>query len=329
MRSISTSRYALMLHMIPHLGPKGIARLLNDVMDYNDGNIYLKDLPIWNMSFDSIRKEYGLHAQSAHCLVNDKGKLIDESEKLHRVIDELGISIISMLDADYPPALKEYLSCPPPIIYAYGNLSLFGERKYAIANSSNMSTSAIERTREISSILAELGLAIVTSHNTLSYQISGLAAKARNASTVMVLDRGILNVFPKGMAWEPMAQARIWNPHFDNKKDLVISQFRLYDHWIGSNSRERDKTVFALADILVGIDIRPGGFMESECLRAGKKGREVYIYRPDENIPAGNEFLINKGLKSISASWASSFLKTVELPHDDFLKYDFEIEQED
>lgn len=314
---ITVTEYALMLHSIPHLGPKGIMRLLKEIGNWSQDKIVLTDLRFWNLSADSLQHEFKLHPRAAECIITRKEELLAECRKLSGYTSQLGIRVITILDPDYPPALKDYSSSPPPILYAHGNLSLLYDQKYAVVSSSRISPFTVEKTRQISSILAEKGLSVVTSHNTYSYQISGLAAKSRNAPVILVLDRGILSAFPQGLGWEPVAQARIWNLRFNPSKDLVLSQFRLYDNWIGSNARERDRMVFALADVVVGVEIRSGGVMESECMRAEKKGREVYVYKPDENIPPGNEYLIGNGLRPIPASWTQSLLDTIDLPMDE------------
>ncbi|MHB1457076.1 MAG: DNA-processing protein DprA [Armatimonadota bacterium] len=292
-------------------------KLLKEADNLSNDEISLSDLRYWNFSADSLQQELKLHHKAVDCIINEKDKLLNECKKISNYAHQLGINVITILDSDYPSALKDYYISPPPILYTYGNLSLLHDQKYAVISSSHISPFAVEKTRQISSILAEKGLSVVTSHNTYSYQIAGLAAKSRNAPVILVLDRGILSAFPQGLGWEPVAQARIWNLRFDPSKDLVLSQFRLYDNWIGSNARERDKMVFALADVVVGVEIRSGGMMESECMLAEKKSREVYVYKPDVNIPSGNEYLIGNGLRPIPASWTQSFLDTIDLPAED------------
>jgi hypothetical protein len=57
--------------------------------------------------------------------------------------------------------------------------------------------------------------------------------------------------------------------------------------------------------------------MESECLRAHRKGREVYVYRPDDSsLPDGNAALLDKGCAPIPAEWSRSLLTTLDLPPD-------------
>lgn len=313
--AISRAQFALMLHSVPHLGPKGIARILSETPPGEQ--VRLADVRAWNLSPDALQSEYKLHPEAAHCIALCKDELIPSSATIASAAEGLGIKVMTEQDGDYPSMLRDYQKEPPPIVYAHGNLSLLRDRKYAVINSASIGGKSIELTREIAGTLADQGLAAVTSHNTQGYQIVGLAAKSRNAPIVLVLDRGILSAFPQGLGWEPVAQARIWNLRFDPERDLVISPFRLYDRWIGANGRERDRMVFALADVVVAVEVRSGGVMESECLRALRLGREVYIHRPSDGpLPGGNESLLDKGCAPIPAGWERSMLTTLDLPLD-------------
>ena len=311
---VTHTQFAILLHLIPYLGPVGISHLLSEIPRGNpDDPIDLSLIRVWNMSADTLQREYKLHPQAAYCLSREKDKLLSSSSEITSTVRNLGIQVIATIDPDYPSLIFEYYDSPPPILYAYGNLALLREKKFAIVNSSSMSNRSAEISRELAGTLSDQGLVAVTSHNTHSYQVVSLAAKSRNAPVVLVLDRGILSAFPRGLDWEPVAQARIWNLRFDRSRDLVISSFRLYDHWIGANGRERDKMVFGLADIVIAVDIRPDGVMQRECLRARTKGREVYVYKPsDGKLPDGNEKLLEKGCAPIPSEWAQSLLRTLE-----------------
>lgn len=313
------TQFAVMLHLIPYLGPAGITRLLSEIPRGNpDDSIDLSLFRAWNMSADTLRREYKLHPQAADCLSEQKEKILSSSAEITSAVRNLGIQVITTIDPDYPTLIREYYDTPPPILYAYGNLALLREKKFAIVSSSSISNRSAEISRELAGTLSDQGLVAVTSHNTHPYQVVGLAAKSRNAPVILVLDRGILSAFPQGLDWEPVAQARIWNLHFDRNRDLVISSFRLYDHWIGANGRERDKMVFALADVVIAVDIRPDGVMQQECLRARRKGREVYVYQPaDGKLQDGNANLLEKGCDPIPSEWAQSLLRTLEWSDND------------
>lgn len=318
MDSISRAQFALMLHAVPHLGPKGIARLMSEIPDgLPDHAVNLKEVRAWFVSADTLQREYKLHADAAQCLAERKERLLSASSEIAASVEKLGIRVMTAGDPDYPSTLKDQTS-PSPILYSYGNMSLLRERKFAIVSSNDLSSRGTDVTRELAGMIADEGLVAVTSHNTHAYQVVGLAVKSRHAPVIMVLDRGILSAFPQGLKWEPVAQARIWNARFDPEQDLVLSPFRLYDRWIGANGRERDRLVFSLADVVIGVEVRPGGVMESECLRAHRKGREVYVHQPeDTDLPAGNRSLLGKGCSPLPASWARSLVTTLDLPSEE------------
>ncbi len=75
----------------------------------------------------------------------------------------------------------------------------------------------------------------------------------------------------------PFAEARIRETVFDTVRDLALSPFRLDDHAIGANLRRRDRMLYALADLIIALDVRAGGGMAAECLRAHEQGRMVWV----------------------------------------------------
>lgn len=315
MNPITRTQLALMLHSLPHMGPKGLTRLFKEMPDGTlDEAVDLDEYSPWNLSSDTLQHEYRLHSEAAQCLAMKKDELLTSSKDMFESVSVLGIRVLTFLDSDYPALLKEYGVDTPPILYAHGNLGLLRDRKFAAVSSSDISAHSIEVLREFSGTLSDEGLVLVTSHNTHPYQVAGLASRSRNAPIILILDRGILSAFPHGLGFEPIAQARIWNLRFDPTRDLVISRFRLYDRWIGANGRERDRMVFGLSDVVIAVEIRPNGVMETECLRAHEKGREVYVYAPDvDTLPAGNKSLLEQGCSPIPAPTSRSLLTTLDL----------------
>jgi predicted Rossmann fold nucleotide-binding protein DprA/Smf involved in DNA uptake len=110
-----------------------------------------------------------------------------------------------------------------------------------------------------------------------------------------------------------VAQSRIWEIRFDPERDLVVSQFRLYDPWIGANGRERDRMVFALSNVVVAVEIRAGGVMQNECVQALRKGREVCVYMPSDSTVDGNNALLHAGCTPVTPESANSFLATLDV----------------
>ena len=290
---IDVRQLALMLSRAPRLGPRAAYSILTRL---GSGPSVLTS------SADELRKAYRLHPDAAEYLAANTPDVLAQSSELLDKVTGLGIHVITVLDNDYPASLRAYGRLLPPVIYAYGNVQLLRERKFAIVNSSSFSGRGAAATSEIAGLLIEEGLTLVTSHNNASYQLSLLSAKRRRAPLVIVLDRGIINAFHGLMDWQPVATARIWDPQFDPQRDLVVSQFRLGDRWIGENSRLRDRMVFGLADVVIAVEIRAGGVMEKECLSAKQRGRELYVCSFGSDNPAGNTSLIQAGCQQLIAA---------------------------
>lgn len=280
------------------MGPKWLGAAL-DVLG-RDGQ------PVAPSELISALQSIGLAKRHVEFISANLSPLLSECEELESRLSELGIGILTPWDTGYPLGLKTYDDSPPPVLYAYGRTDLLHERKFAIVNSNSASASSLEQSARMAEMLIGEGLIPVTGHNRHQYQLVALAAKRLDSPVVIVLDRGIISAFKGRLEWELFAGARIWDPQFAHDRDLVISQFRLGDGWIGDSSRRRDRTVLGLADVIVAVEVRPGGVMEQECLHALSTGREVYVC--DQGSETGNQKLIAAGCARLNPNEAASQL---------------------
>jgi predicted Rossmann fold nucleotide-binding protein DprA/Smf involved in DNA uptake len=303
---LNRTHLALLLSRVPGLGPKTLASVLPECCPESRALSAAELLP--------VLKKRRLPKRHIEFIAANMSALLSETEELAARLSEIGIGILTLWDADYPRGLKLYDDEPPPVLYAYGADDLLHEKKFAVINSNSPSARALELTTRISEMLIGEGLIPVTGHNRHPYQLVALTAKRLNSPVLIVLDRGIVSAFKGRLEWELFAGARIWSPEFDPSQDMVISQFRLGDGWIGDSSRRRDHTVLGLADVIVGVDIRPGGVMEKECLHALKMGREVYVC---EDGQEGNTKLIEAGCARLNPAEAGSQIPAVVLEADD------------
>jgi hypothetical protein len=118
----------------------------------------------------------------------------------------------------------------------------------------------------------------------------------RNGGRVCyVLDRGIVEAFGGDLSRALFPAARIWGPAYDPECDLYIAPFAPNAHGIAANNRRRDSLIFALADVIVAGELRPGGRMEAECQAAKRRGMPVLAIGEDgcdefvKTLPAGRQ----------------------------------------
>ena len=139
-----------------------------------------------------------------------------------------------------------------------------------------MSNPGLFVTAALADALARRDVTLVASINRDTYKAAATAAKRHAGPAVLVLDRGIATVFHSGIEREPVAPARVWDESFDPELQLLLSPFGWREPWHQRSGPRRDALVIDLADVVVACDVRPGGNMERECLRAARAGKRVF-----------------------------------------------------
>ncbi|GEM_PF-5324408 len=225
---------------------------------------------LFGKSAEYYENSLGLSARVARSL-DSHGPL---TPAVSASVSGLPIRFISDSSKDFPPKIrlmKEF----PPIMNIYGNFEILKRPTAVILCSRGPSRDDLELVKTAVDVALDSGYALAAGHNKPAYQLALLAAKRRAEHSVMVLDRGILATFDDDLRRDPLPAARIWGFGFESERSIVISPFRLHDAWIGANSRIRDALAIALADVIVAVQIRPGGVMESLVREAAERGQKV------------------------------------------------------
>ncbi len=316
---ISPIQFTLLLHSVPHLGEKTLTRLLR----YN-ARLRITPDECLLLSTEHWQTQYDLDPRAAAFLVEHQAELLDKSAELARAARHAKISVLTCESMTYPTRLERYDDAPPPILYALGNLSLTGNGlssatpkrnsvaagqsqagnhsvtdtasarfTFTIAVSNGSPPAALIRQDEIARTLIEHGGVPVTGHDRAPYKRLALSAQRLNRPTIYVFDCGLREAMGPEFDRPPFAAARIRDLIFDTKRDLALSPFRFDDHSLGANNRRRDRMIFALAQVVIALDIAAGGGMETECRRALEQGVPVYVV--PQGGRAGNAALLALG----------------------------------
>lgn len=167
---------------------------------------------------------------------------------------------------------------------------------FSVAVSNGATAAVLTRQDEIAEKLVACGCVPVTGHDRPAYKRLALSAQRLNRPTIYVMDRGLREALGPAFDRPPFSAARIRDTVFDAKRDLALSSFRLDDHALGGNNRRRDRIIYALADVIIALDVRAGGSMVAECLRAHAQGRIVWVAEGGRD---GNEELRQAGCPSL------------------------------
>jgi len=288
----------LMLTRVHGLGSKGITSILRGALQSRCQLAH-----IFKMDEQELRSSYGLKAEAAQQISQNRDSLEAGAKLLDMSLKERGVQVLTFADSLYPKGILQFFAEPPPILFAYGNLGATEEISAAVLTSADPTPWAMQTTACVANAVAQSGAVIVTGHNRPSYQEAALAGKRAGTPIVVPLDRGILNAFRGDLTRELLAAARIYGYTFPAERDLVVSPFRPEDHWVGHNNRIRDALVVAMARIVVAVEVREGGVMHRLCLRARQCGKRVLVCKPGAPWPeaSGNTALIASGFEAADA----------------------------
>ena len=297
---ISLTRLKLALHLTPHIGERTLVYVLRRlVVERMSPSEFLSLHPdVWT-------SEFALKQEAADALADGKDALLKASEVLSQALRLYGIALLTLGERGYPARLEQNDAIPPPLLYALGNLSLLSPASqkepphftFALALSNDPAPEALEKQDEIARTLALAGGIAVTGHDRLPYQRLALSLQRLNKPTLYVLDKGIRKAMKAHFEAPLFPAARIRETEFEKARDLVISPFRPDDNTLAPHSlRRRDRLIFALADVIIAVDVNPGGGMFTECKVALKAGRSVFVA---EGGREGNQKLKALGAKAL------------------------------
>ncbi len=278
--SFSPTEFVLFLHGIPHVGEKSLAHLLR-----LHGQRRIVPEVFCALSASEMHLQYDIPLLAANHMAGCPAEIAERTAELAKTIRHHGIQVLTSQSATFPARLAAFDDAPPPILYTLGNFSAWNSAAdkpnahftFTCATSNGASAESLSRQDEIANALIDAGGVPVTGHDRSPYKRLALSAQRKNRPVCYVFDRGLREALGPEFDRPPFAAARIRDASFDRSRDLAVSPFRLDDHSIGANNRRRDRLTFALADVVICVDVRAGGGMEAECLRAHRLGRGVFF----------------------------------------------------
>lgn len=174
----------LALNLLPGIGPIRVRRLLEQ---FRSPEQILKARPA------ELTRTPGIGSEMASLIARWE-HVIDLEEEKRRMQDH-GISVLTLQDDDYPPALKE-IHDPPFLLYIKGNILPRDSAALGVVGSRRMTHYGREQARKMSFQLAAAGFTIVSGLARGIDTAAHEAALAAEGRTIAVLGSGIGNVYP-------------------------------------------------------------------------------------------------------------------------------------
>lgn len=201
--------------------------------------------------------------------------------------------LISILDSDYPPLLRE-IPDPPVLIYVRGKKSTLSLPQLAVVGSRNPTPAGSENAIAFARALTRAGL-VVTSG--LAQGIDSAAHKGalESGATVAVTGTGLDRVYP--------SSSRDLS-HRIVEKGAMVSEFPLGTPPKKENFPRRNRLIagLCLGTLVVEAALKSGSLITARL--AGEQGREVFAIPGSIHSPLtkGCHYLIRQGAKLVETA---------------------------
>lgn len=239
---------------------------------------------------DEVLDIPGLDARTAEAICRAQQTLEATRAKVKELVQR-GVHVVTKLDADYPPRLREAAN-PPPLLYLVGELRAQDESCVAIIGSRECSDVSAKRAREYAKILAKFGISVVSGY-AFGVDINAhKGALEKGGRTVIIPGCGV-NVFD----FEPLKPLNLAS--FDElvKQAVVISEQPPDEDWSARSALARNRLVAAQARAVLVIEARLHSSTLDTVSRAKNLGRPIFAQRfaaISEKV-MGNEMLLREG----------------------------------
>jgi len=227
----------------------------------------------------------------------------EETLQISKKIDSLGVKTTFIEDEDYPEDLKKFVRIPPLFIYTIGSYDILSQHLFGIINSKNLSSEGLEIAFRIVRKVPDNNVALLYGNSLEPFEVIAYVSKVRKIPSVVVLNRGMLEIFDNGTVKEFRTFCKNVSTSIDFDNTLILSFVNPGFGWSIPIEQKRNEILTALSDTLMIIEARKNGLVFKNSLKALKNNKNVFVYLPCTKLPAsstGNIELAEKGCLPIA-----------------------------
>ena len=247
-------------------------------------------IDFFNAGENTWKNHYNLSEKEIKILKQNIEKLGNNAFLVESLLEQ-GYKIIPIISPEYSPTLKKNLKYSSPVVlYAKGDLQLLQKEAVAIVGSRKANEISLIFTENIAKNAAENSKVVVSGY------AKGVDRKALDSAlkyggqSIIVLPQGI-TTFQSGF--------KKYYKHIISGDVLVVSIFHPNARWSVGLAMARNPIIYGLAnEIFVAQSDNKGGTWAG-VLDGLKKGRTIYIRKPEHQEKNANNLLIQKGAKPV------------------------------
>lgn len=256
---------------------------------YHENKSNLREF--FSLSENDWKNFYNIDEKKLAALIEAKEQIANNSFLTEQLFKQ-GFELISIISPDYSQTLKNNLQLrySPPLLYIKGNKELLFDDSIAIVGSREASANGLKFTENVAKKATENYKAIV----------SGFARGIDRAAldfTLKYIGHSII-VLPQGVL--TFAQGyKSYHEQIAEGDLLVLSAFHPQAPWNVKLAMARNPIIYGLAkEIYVADSAETGGTWNG--VKDGlRKGRRIFVRRPEEHENNANNLLIEMGGQAV------------------------------
>lgn len=275
--------YWMALSHLPNWGNEKINRLIIEII--NNKKVTFSEF--FSLNETDLKSEFGLSDQQTGDILNAKKELPNYAF-LAENLTEQGFQLIPIDSDYYSETMKQNLKIKnsPPLLYVKGNVKLLNEDSVAVVGSREAPAVALEFTKSIAKKCANNYEVVVSGFAKGVDKMALNATLEYNGHSIVVLPQGILT-FGSGI--------RKYYKKIIEGDVLILSTFHPKAPWSVGLAMNRNTYIYGLAKIIYVAESDTKGGTWNGVIDGLKKGRKIFIRKPELDEKNANNLLIMKG----------------------------------
>lgn len=275
--------YWMALSHLTKWGNGNINQLIIDILH----NKKLSLNEFFSLHENEMKLEFNLSDNQIVDIQKVKSELPNYSFLAENLLDQ-GFQLIPINSKEYSQTLKHNLKTKdsPPLLYVKGNVKLLNEDSVAIVGSRNASEVSLEFTKNIAKKCAETYKVVVSGFAKGVDKMALDATLDYKGHSIIVLPQGILT-FGSGIK-------KYYKKIIDGDV-LIVSTYHPKAPWSVGLAMNRNVYIYGLADTIYVAESDSQGGTWNGATDGLKKGRRVFIRKPDPAEKNANNLLILQG----------------------------------
>jgi len=275
--------YWIALAHLPRWGHLKINNLI--IKFFHENKISIEEF--FQLNENNWRNQYELDEKQVSDLRQAKSELASNTFLAESYFSQ-GFEIIPITSPEYSKRLKANLKTAhaPAVLYVKGNKKILEEKSIAIVGSRDASETALKFTDNIAKLASKEFKVVVSGF------AKGVDKKALDSAinykgqSVIVLPQGIMT-FSSGF--------KNYYKQIIDGNVLVLSTFFPKAPWKAELAMARNPIIYGLADEIYVAESAEKGGTWSGVVDGLRKGRIIFVRKPEPNEKNANNLLIQKG----------------------------------